>query len=253
MNCTEFEAAIERSVENRQSLVASELLTPLLQHAETCVACRAILDQQQQLELAIKAWRSAQPPAALLDAVLTELTNPIWDEDPEIVHLPDYLNDGSVSAEIPFDRVSTPIKPPTDRSSRAAGWAVVSAAVCLFIVTSIVVNTSNRSADRARTASPRTTTVAATPVDVSGTLTAVLSDLQSEYQELASETTSVARDVVNAIPAAPTTVSVLTGSEEIEFLPDSSGVVRMWQPIGSSVETAFGFLWQAVPSQSPAG
>lgn len=249
MNCTEFEAAIERSIENREPFAAA-----LLRHAESCVGCRAILDQQQQLDLAISAWRTAQPSALLVDAVLAELANPIWEEDPEIVRLLAGRADGSIALEIPVERGSTPLKPTTDRRSRTAGWAVVSAAACLFVVASIVLNTANQSTDFARNSAQRTTVVAAKPVvDVSGTLTAVLSDLQSEYQEMASETTSVARDVVKAIPAAPVAVSVLSGSDDIGFLPDSSGVERIWQPIGSSVETAFGFLWQAVPSQSPSG
>jgi len=248
MNCTEFEAAIERSIENRKPVAAS-----LLRHAETCAGCRAIVDRHQQLELAISAWRTAQPSAHFVDAVLAELANPSWEEDPEIVRLSVDHGDGSIGLEIAVERVFTPAKPPTDRRSRADGWAVVSAAACLFIVASIALSTSNHLTNLARNAAPRTTVVAAKPIDVSGTLTAVLSDLQSEYQEMASETSSVARDVVKAIPAAPVTVSVLTGSDEIEFLPDSSGVERMWRPIGSRVETAFGFLWQAVPSQPPSG
>ena len=88
---------------------------------------------------------------------------------------------------------------------------------------------------------------------VSSTLSRVISDLRSEYDEMANETNSAIHEVVNVIPQR-VAASVMPEAEEFEVLiPDSSEVNRVWKPIETRVETALGFLLRAVPSDAPSG
>ena len=90
------------------------------------------------------------------------------------------------------------------------------------------------------------------PIDLPLTLTEVFSDLRSEYRDLASETTSVARDLVNGLPVR-VEVPVRPQPDVVVFGPTANDVGRIWRPIGSRVESALSFLWQTVPSEVPSG
>ncbi len=264
MNCIEFEAALELSVETRQPL---EFLA--LKHTLECESCRSDWEIHRQLDTAIGAWRSGvgiealtsltdqqlkalatgrdqvSSPAGLLDSVLAELIDPALTV---AVSEPD----GRTHHGLP--RTALHSKSKDSNSQRRSGvLAVASVAACLVLAVIFATNQAGRSSVEVARVSPAPAIdPISTTLDVSQTLTAVFSDIRSEYREMASETTSVARDLVNALPQH-VTVSFPSSHDEVELRPTSEDVVRIWRPISSRVESALGFLWQAVPSEVPAG
>ena len=263
MNCIEFETALEFSVETRQPLE-----TAALSHTLNCDNCRSELEIHRQLETAIDAWRSeigiqavagltdqqlkalastvhpATLPADLCDLVLAELTmSPVMT--------------GSSESNVGDHQKLTLRSIPKESSlpRRSGVLAIASVAACLALAVIFATNQAGRNSDELVQVAPSPVIVqpiASAPLDVSQTLTAVFSDIRSEYREMASETTSVARDLVNVFPQH-VTVPFQANHDEVELRPTSGDVVRIWRPISSQVESALGFLWQAVPSEVPAG
>ena len=247
MNCIEFEAALERGIETREPLVSSAI-----EHAAVCSDCRIDWDIHRQLDAVIAVWRPVEPPLNLVDSdfadsVLAELTMPI-------------VTNGLLANMVMNGHRATPVQSNSRTSAsvprgRSSGFAIASVAVCLFIaVISTTQHTRRNSLDLARADRARITVRASSQssLDVSQTLTAVISDLRSEYREMAAETTLVARNLVNAIPHH-IPVTIRSDPDEIQPRPRSSAVARIWLPIGNRVESALGFLWQAVPSEVPSG
>ena len=263
MNCIEFEAALELSVETRQPLEPAAL-----NHTLNCDNCRSEWEIYRQLDTAIDAWRSeigiqgltsltdqqlkalastvhpATLPADLGDLVLAELTmSPIMLGSSES-NVGDHQQFALCSKRKNFE------------SQRRSGvLAIACVAACLFLAVIFATNQAGRNSGELVHISPSPVVeqpIASTLLDVSQTLTAVFSDIRSEYREMASVTTSVARDLVNVFPQ-PVTVPFQASHDEVELRPTSGDVVRIWRPISSQVESALGFLWQAVPSEVPAG
>jgi len=251
MNCIEFEAAVEHAVETREPLAPT-----MLEHTSTCTDCRQFWEVQQQLDAVIVAWRSAKPPVELVGAVLVELAKPFGADSLRRIESRLEQDDLWANEVISGSRTNAIQAPSaTTRKSQSGHLAMASVAACVAFA--VVFATQFSGQDRHELArAPQTRMIdrndVNAPVDVSSTLTAVFSDLRSEYREMASETTSVAREMVNAIPHR-VPVSALPVRDEIDLRPNPSDVVRMWQPIGSRVESALGFLWQAIPSEVPSG
>ncbi len=252
MNCIEFEAALEQAVERHEPLDPATL-----EHTNHCAGCRVVWEQHQRLDAAIVAWRFAAPPAGLVDSILAELAKPVasvdLDDQEFFVDVDvdandeELVTDGTHSAR----RVSkfAPMNSVAGRS-RSRGLAIASAAACLLVAVISLYQFSGKNGQEVVRRSPDRITrpmVADVAMDLPGTLTAVLSDLRTEYREMASETTSVAREIVKAIPR-PVSVSVMPDTDEIQLHPNSNDMARIFSPIGSRVESAFGFLWQAVPT-----
>ncbi len=270
MNCIEFESALERSVETRLPL---EQLA--VNHILDCDSCRSEWEIRCQLDTAIDAWRSdlgIEAVAGLTDQQLTSLANAIHPATPP-AELCDLVLAELLSPAIAYgaakpDLTSHQLLPPRGLRSKSkendirrlsSFLAVASVAACLLLAVIFATNQADRnSAELARVSAPsviqQPITPPATPtsLDVSQTLTAVLSDIRSEYRDMASETTSVARDLVNALPQH-VIIPFPASRDEVELTPSSGDVVRIWRPISSQVESALGFLWQAVPSEVPAG
>ena len=265
MNCIEFEAALEHSVETRQPLESLAL-----KHTLECENCRSEWEIHCQLDSAIGAWRSGggiqalscltdqqlkalatgigpeSLPTGLLDSVLAELIDPaltVTRSEP----------DGRTHHGLPRTALYSKSKD-SDSQRRSGVLAVASVAACLVLAVVFATNQAGRSSvDLARVSPPPAIEhPVTTTLDVSQTLTAVFSDIRSEYREMASETTSVARDLANVFPQH-VTVPFQASHDELELRPTSGDVVRIWRPISSRVESALGFLWQAVPSEVPAG
>ena len=225
MNCSELEDAIDQCVETHQSLSVSAQ-----SHIADCAECRAVWERFQILDTAIVAWRPVKQSAGLVDAVLAELAAPV------VV---------TVKATVPSDK---------RRAVRSSTAALFSVAVCLCIAILVFVQKPVIVDGLARTNHSTTieTVTNDLPLSVSQTLTSVLSDLRSEYRELANETTSAARELVSSIPHS-VSVSLTTDSIDTDPLPTSEDVARAWKPFGRGVEHALGFIWNAVPSEIPSG
>lgn len=272
MNCTEFEVALERAVETREPLA-----TTTLEHVANCAACREIWEAQQRLNAAIVAWKFAVPPTGLADAVLAKLA---WEDDShaesssfwegEALAEPSSSWEGEAPAE-PSSPLKATVQPPVQRVSPLHGSAgaspsrnrearsglLVMATVAACLVVAVVFtaqfsrNPNHNLAQNIRF-QPVNSIGSDLPVDVTGTLTTVMSDLQTEYREMANETTAMAWDMVSGIPH-PVSVSTIPISDDIELLPKSDDMVRILQPIGNGVESALGFLWKAIPGEVPPG
>ncbi|MEI8021487.1 MAG: hypothetical protein WCH39_24975 [Schlesneria sp.] len=294
MNCIEFEAALELSIETRQPLeflsleeldVLSRVKVPrvhgaeapgkplvaALKHTLECESCRREWEIHCQLDTVIDAWRSeigiqaltgltdqqmkafaagidpASLPAGLRDSVLAELIDPALTRG---------LSQPDAGTHHGLPRTAIHSKSEDSDSLRRSGiLAVASVAACLALAVIFATNQARRSSFDLARVSPAPAIeqpITVTPLDVSQTLTAVFSDIRSEYREMASETTAVARDLVNVFPQH-VSVPFQATHDELELHPTSGDVVRIWRPISSQVESALGFLWQAVPSEVPAG
>lgn len=247
MNCIEFETAAERVVETRQSPSSG-----MTEHLSSCAGCRQIWERQQQLDSAIAAWKIAQPRINLANAVLNELARPasILDRELDFTDIPVHhaSEPGSVVTRASLN-TNVPQVP-----SRSSPLPLLATAACLVIA--ILFAMSFSSNDRHELASrqnvvPATQVDAELPLDMSETLTAVISDLRSEYRDVATETTAIAREMVGGI--SPSVEMSPLATDAAELLRDSKDFVRMFSPIGDGVESALGFLWQALPSEIPAG
>ncbi len=266
MNCIEFEAALELSVETRQPLEPAAV-----KHTLNCDNCRSEWEIHRQLDTVIDAWRSeigiqvvagltdqqlkalastvhpATLPAGLCDLVLAELTKPALTHGPAKPVAIGYQHSSPKALR------SKPKN--SDLPRRSGALAIASVAACLFLAVIFATNQAGRDSRELVKVAPPTFVeqpIASVPLDVSQTLTAVFSDIRSEYREMASETTSVARDLVSVFPQH-VSVPFQASHDEVELRPTSGDVVRIWRPISSQVESALGFLWQAVPSEVPAG
>lgn len=247
MNCTEFEIAAQRAVETRNSLAQ-----PAVEHLATCADCRQAWELQRWLNETIDVWRMVQPSMGLADAVLAELATSggsdgshSWDSD-------DSHSAASTGAQ---GRTVSRSTSAAGRQNRSAAFAMVAVAACLVIAALFASQFGgNAGHELARTGRGQKAEVAQSDarLDVSRTLTEVFSDLKTEYREMANETTAIAREMVIAFPQR-VDISALPQSSTTELLPDSSDMVRMLEPIGSRVESAFGFLWNAIPSELPSG
>jgi hypothetical protein len=242
MNCIEFEAAIDRSVEQRTAVDPAAL-----EHATACPPCRMAWERHCRLETAIAAWRPIERPTSLVDAVLAELR---LSTESHVQHAPVAAVD---------EKGDRPVR------VRSGGRAVMSVAAVLIVVAvfssryasapfNLAHDTSGTDAQGNGDAPPG---IDHSTLSVAQTLSTVLSDLKSEYHELASETSSAARELVNALPhriVLPVGPNSAVNDVPLTELPlKSSDVARAWLPIGSRVETALGFLWQAIPNDVPAG
>ncbi|WP_010586445.1 hypothetical protein [Schlesneria paludicola] len=258
MNCVEFESAVESAVEERQPLAEH-----VFEHASACAQCRTRLSLEYQLDLAIESWRSnEQPSEGFVDRILAELSQPVWNDDSD---LDDILatHDASqlelASPTLPSNpKMETAVAPEAIEKAvrRSHQMALSSVVACLLLVAvtmSFLSNVQHGTFNGLLTfhrMQPLTHDELAM-LDVSDTIAEVFSDLKSGYREMASETSVAAREIVEAIPdmAAPP----LPAADDLDLLPDSSDMKRLWRPIGSRVSTALGFLWQTVPSEIPAG
>ena len=222
MNCIEFEAELENQVETRCAITLAAM-----EHASQCPECRVAWQIHQQLEVAIAAWQPVEGSSDLSDRVLMQLQM----KDPGA-----------------FSNASVP-------ASNRKFSVLVATVVCLLIVIvhlkDFSGNHSNQLAQRSPT-TVRETDVSNPQLDVSETLSEVFSDLRSEYREIASETRSAAMDLVNRLPGQMD-IFIPAERDDVVVPSTTNDVSRFWAPIGSRVETALGFLWQAVPAEIPSG
>jgi hypothetical protein len=88
--------------------------------------------------------------------------------------------------------------------------------------------------------------------DYSETVSDVISELKSEYNGIASETSAVVDAIADAMSThAPTKPA--TAESDADGFPKAGEASRVWQPIGSRVKTALGFLLLALPGERPKG
>ncbi|WP_373650685.1 MULTISPECIES: hypothetical protein [unclassified Schlesneria] len=284
MNCTEFNKEFEQSLETSQPLDSTAR-----EHLSVCPSCRAFCEYQQQLDDAIDAWRSgsglealyelppqhmeglvdmlrrAAPPTRLADFVLHQLGE-LEPAEAGASELPRPLR--RVAAVHTHRRESR--SAPGFFASRAILFASTVAAVCLVVTVLVSIGrkeqiqqvASQSPAVPVEFTSPSPVIVAApqdglVTADVSETLTAVLSDIRSEYQVLATETTLAAREFASVMPVRPISLNLRKPEPEtLESVDSKSSAVdatRILSPISTRVESALGFLWNTVPSSVPAG
>ena len=244
MNCIEFEYAAEYATAMREPLPEA-----VLAHARACSHCQRIWALNHQLDEIISAWRQTPPPVGLVDAVLAKLADPTFASEPQ--DLSDLRSEPLV---VRHRHESAPVR----RSNRTQAVAVVSMASCLFVAMTgllYLFSETDHSGNRLTRSAAAPVAIEVTTdasYDVSNKLVGVLTGIRSEYHEIASETSSAARDLVTSIPLR-VAESVLPATEEFEMIPDGNNVKQIFQPIGKRVGRAFGFLLEAVPSEIPAG
>ena len=257
MNCVEFESAVESAVENRQRPVRQ-----LFEHASTCAHCRTRLSLECQLDQVIESWRSALPADGFVDRVLAEVAKPGWDDDLDTIAVPLELEApriedlgvaSTLNRTVALAGSTVRIETSVHRSHRIALISVVACLLLVAATTSLLSTFQTGSANRpfAVTRMQPLTHDELAALDVSDTIAEVFSDLRSGYRDMASGTSVAARDLVDSIPeiAAPP----MPDRDDLDLLPDSGDMKRLWRPIGRRVSTALGFLWQTVPSEIPAG
>lgn len=258
MNCVEFESAVEFAVEERQPLAEH-----VYEHASACAQCQTLLSLQFQLNLAIDAWQSSERPSeGFVDRVLAEVSRPAWDDDsdlediPTIRHAPRLERPAIQSPSIPNAKIGVAPETLEKAARRSHQMALSSVVACLLLVavTTSFISTSQHDMFGGLLTFHRVQPLThdeLAMLDVSDTIAEVFSDLKSGYREMASETSVAAREIVEAMPEMAT--PPLPATDDLDLLPDSSDMKRLWRPIGSRVSTALGFLWQTVPSEIPAG
>jgi len=90
-------------------------------------------------------------------------------------------------------------------------------------------------------------------LDVSSTITEVMSDLRNSYDDMTGDVTSTPRVAATHVTSAQTVNSSQSESND-DVMPASSGNgTAVWRPISSRVKVAMGFLWLAVPGEVPSG
>ena len=245
MNCIEFETAIERAVELREALAVAAV-----EHATTCSTCRQNWEIQQQLDAAIAAWRLANPSSRLVASVLDELSRSREVDDADFQGVFTDAEDSESVVSTSVDAIPVVVGRRPRRATRSGRFALATLVACVFVVIGSMTyfsgtKTEQQLDDMVDAARNRRVEMAAIdiPRNVSNTITDVLTELRSEYDDIASDTTSVARHVVNAIPSRVAT--------SVKSVADAGPgkITRVWRPIGNQVKVAMGFLWQAVPSE----
>lgn len=244
MNCVEFESAVEHAVEARAPLAEAAVA-----HAKVCSHCQQIWALNQQLDQIIGVWQQSSPPAGFVDSVIAKLTDPTYASEPRDL--------SDLGLDLRPQPIRTPQCPfPVRRSTRTQMVAVVSMASCLLVAVIGLLYLTSESNPLANQlaksdAFPIEVTTDAS-YNVSDRLAGVISGIRSEYREIASGTTSAAREIVTSIPLR-VAESVLPDAEDFEMIPDANDVKRILQPIGARVGSAFSFLLETVPSEIPAG
>lgn len=242
MNCIEFESAVEHAVETREPV--SEMA---IAHMKTCSNCQQMGALCQQLDQVIAVWRQLIPPVGMVDSVMSKLADATYAAEPADL--------SDLQVELKPQPVRTPHDPtPIRRSTRTQLLAMGSMVACLAVVSVGVFYSAPNATPLAQSERPPIAievTIDAS-YDVSDKLTGVLAGIQSEYHELANETTLAAQDMVTAIPLR-VAESVLPTSTELDILPNTNSVKEILKPIGTRVGNAFSFLLEAVPTEIPAG
>jgi hypothetical protein len=255
MNCNEFEIAVENAIEGRTGL------DPLaLQHAGYCQTCRDEWERQQTLDVAIRAWKSVQPSADLTAAVLSELERT---SDTDLDCLKPIT--GSEEADLrkllnaPLPIQPLPAAKPAKQPARGAHWVLLSLVSCLVVAILFAQQFSRKDAgqnrdDMANVDRDQGTEIADASLsrDYSETVSEVISEMKVELNGIATETSAVVDAIADAMSTrAP--AGQATTENDTDGFPKSGEAARVWQPIGSRVKTALGFLLLALPGERPKG
>jgi hypothetical protein len=243
MNCTRFNDAFKRSIEMRGPLEAEAN-----DHLAECADCRLEWQTQSQLDLMIARWQTVGLTRDFADPVLAELARlDVATKLPESNLIAD--RDATTTRSI-VSGLNGSVSRPGMRLGVLGSVAASLMAATLFF--SQFERQPTELLTGVPPVIPRDSAIAEVRLDVSQTLSEVLADLRSEYREVADETRSVALDLVNSIPGR---VEIPDQSmlSDIEIPTTPRDVGQMWRPIGSRVETALGFLWQAIPQEIPPG
>lgn len=255
MNCKEFETAFEAAIERRSTLEST-----FVQHIGTCLNCRTVWQRQQSLDAAIAAWKEIQPPVGLDDAVLADLAR-----SPNLTDL-DCLAPLTSSDELSDLRQLGYAQPPrpvrlaqTRNQTGFGGLLVVASSVACVVVIVTFAQMFSRTPlgreleDMANFNRIRSDQIAGTnlPRDYSKAMTEVMSEFKTEYDDFATETSAAVFAIADAMsPRSDAAVTQADGNSDL--VPQASDAVKIWQPFGSRVKTAFGFLRLALPSQGPS-
>jgi hypothetical protein len=262
MNCSEFEAEVQRLVEMRGASLSDAAET----HRQACTECARLWQNHRMVEAALAAWRPVEVPANLTESVLRRLAEPSG-------------VDGSSRADAVTVRIRS--------TSAPSQWgALLAAAACLVVSVwfGLAARPQNQDAT-ARSHSaligtapgetvPITTEIAgrtasaqsnAPSVDVAESVVAVIDDLRGEYRELAEVTRETARDLVSVLPptspaawmeevASPGTApATATGTDGLPEDQSPGAVSQIGRSIGDQIGQAIDFLRVAVPTTVPQG
>lgn len=227
MNCTGFEQELQERVEQR----ATGLSEAARRHAADCDACRAAWREHQLLAAALVTLQPTPAPAGFADSILNALLSE-----------PAAQSDRDLSTVTPQPRSdAAPTRPQT-------WWTFSAVAASVLALASLGLLMSPEPPPRQLAQSPLEE-----PLEVASSVAAVLSDLRTDYQALASETSATARDLAQVLPvpsAAPWTgVSVVTPKDDFPAAP--AGVVEVGRSIGTQIADAVDFLWLTMPDEEP--
>ena len=229
-SCTEFQRRLTDAVESSDSTA----YPALREHAESCPGCRKHWQQHLLLERAVADWRARVPKADLADAVL---------------------------ARHAFEQASARPSASTAAQAAAAGsgarrqaWSSVAVAMLAVAATVwILVRTPDAPRTWESANSPHTTAQAPTaPVDVEADdaeLEVLVADAGSAYLLLANQAAEALVDVSRVV--APPRIALLTVDQDEPQPRESSDWRNDLQPIGREFGKALGFLFDAVPGDSP--
>lgn len=235
MNCIEFEAALAGQADARIPLSPDAL-----KHAAVCPDCSQQLRLNRQLDVAVQAWRPVTDLPDLTDRVLLELQT---------------STDDSFTPNLVVGNAGRQRLRPTS-TGRGRMTLVASFAACMVVaVIGLTLSSQQAStiADRTADAPSEKRETVATSLDVSSTLSEVISDLGTEYQEIARETSLAAKDLALVLPQSHENPARPETEEESGQQSAVTDAARILRPISSRVETALGFIWQAIPTEVPSG
>lgn len=118
MNCQEFEDRIQQLLDERRPLDEDALLA---EHAQSCPACRRLLDALAAAVATVAAWRQPEPSAGLTDRILEAVQ----------------ANASEGSMIQPSTMLPTTVAPASRRSNRWRAYVAVAAAAAVVALVSV--------------------------------------------------------------------------------------------------------------------
>ena len=253
MNCSEFEAEVQRLVESRDSTLPDAAAS----HGQTCAACSRLWRDHRLVDAALVAWRPVEIPATLTESVMRRLADA-----------------SGVNGPAGTDGVAVRV---CSASAPSQWGALVAAAACLIVSVwfGLSARPINRTGDLTRNNSPsvevgviRRNASVLSPqpsLDVAESVVAVFDDLRGEYRELAEVTKATARDIAVVLPptspvswmedaaSAGIVRSTTIGAEGLGDASSPGAVSQIGRSIGDQIGQAIEFLRVAVPASVPQG
>jgi hypothetical protein len=231
MNCVEFEAALQRGLD--QGVLGDD--ESLQGHCRTCSACRKSWDRARLLAEAIVAWRAALPEVSLVESVAAARAAR------SAVDTVDALDEQLFAPPL---AINAPMAK-RNRSSlgRRRSWLAIAAGVAAIVAVAVMLPTRQtppETSDVARIESPSPReTIRLSDVPHDATLQVERAD--AVYDALASTAAGALEEFAWIVVPQPAADDQRNSSGEMWL----DGLQRELRPIGQSLGDALDFLWEA--------